>query len=300
MKKLNYVNYSINCPRIEESITFIDYNIDSKKGSPFILNKPEYPGVNFKSIPAGIIHVLDEKLQIVAEFTGTRNAAESTNVSRNLIRYSMNKQFINCNVNGNEIFVLFARNIENIVVSSVPIVVIDTFKNIAYSFPTVAAAIVSLHINKSSKSSFITNRYLKTGNNYLGRFQFCKESEYLGSILPIETKEPIIPREEIEKLPKNTQKGIVLYNIKSKEAIQFSKVGDLLRHIGVNPESTAFVKRYINPTKTYKNTYEFHYTDDFSSSAPGDLTKLVCLSKEKECFTDNVPKFVVFTMDLLI
>ena len=44
---------------------------------------------------------------------------------------------------------------------------------------------------------------------------------------------------------------------------EFTTVSDLLAYLGLNTRDTAFVKKYMNPTKTYKKRYEFFYTEEF-------------------------------------
>lgn len=58
-------------------------------------------------------------------------------------------------------------------------------------------------------------------------------------------------------------RSIVLVDNLEKTALEFTTVSDLLAYLGLNTRDTAFVKKYMNPTKTYKKRYEFFYTEEF-------------------------------------
>lgn len=220
-KKINYPDLSSYSPTLKESVTFVDKSIEMREGSPRILDMPIYPGLDMDSIPAGEIHLLNDKLEIIEKFNGLKEAASSTGVSTSDIKYNMNKQFIICSVDGNDSFMLFARNINEINLSSVSVIVIDTLKNNAYYFSTAVAAITALRIRKSAKSGFITSRYLNTNKKYKQRFLFVKPSDYQGSLPLIKTGEPIISDEEAKDMPKGKQKSIVLYNIFTRLTMLF-------------------------------------------------------------------------------
>jgi hypothetical protein len=68
-------------------------------------------------------------------------------------------------------------------------------------------------------------------------------------------------------------KSIVLVDTLEKTAIQYETVSDLLTALGLNKSATSFVKRYMNPTKLYKNRYEFYYTEDFKGIITGHDSK---------------------------
>jgi hypothetical protein len=55
----------------------------------------------------------------------------------------------------------------------------------------------------------------------------------------------------------------------------YDSVSDLLVALGLNKSFTSFVKRYMNPTKLYKNRYKFYYATEFK----GEITNYK--SKEK-------------------
>lgn len=54
--------------------------------------------------------------------------------------------------------------------------------------------------------------------------------------------------------------SIVLVDTVDNTALRFSTTKDLLLYLGhKSPQATAFVKRYMNPPKLYKNRYQFVY-----------------------------------------
>lgn len=55
-------------------------------------------------------------------------------------------------------------------------------------------------------------------------------------------------------------------------ALQFDTVRDVLAWIGLSRSSwgsTGYLKRYMNPTKLYKNRYKFYYVEDFNGIITG-------------------------------
>lgn len=67
------------------------------------------------------------------------------------------------------------------------------------------------------------------------------------------------------KSPRNL-KSIVLVDTLKDTAIQYSSVKELLMVLGIKSTgATAIVKRYMFPTRLYKNRYEFHYAKDFKA-----------------------------------
>lgn len=56
----------------------------------------------------------------------------------------------------------------------------------------------------------------------------------------------------------------------NNSALLFETVGDMLGFLGCKSTTrTGFVKKYINPTKLYKNKYEFYYEADFTGTITG-------------------------------
>ena len=59
-------------------------------------------------------------------------------------------------------------------------------------------------------------------------------------------------------------KGIVLVDTLSNTAVHYDTVKLMLMDLGLKSiGATGFVKRYMNPTKLYKQRYDFHYAVDF-------------------------------------
>lgn len=46
--------------------------------------------------------------------------------------------------------------------------------------------------------------------------------------------------------------------------MEFTTVSYLLAYLGLDTRATAFVKKYMNPTKLYKKRYEFYYSENFT------------------------------------
>jgi hypothetical protein len=65
-------------------------------------------------------------------------------------------------------------------------------------------------------------------------------------------------------------KSIVLVDVINNSALLFETVGDMSAFLGRKSiTDTGFVKKYMNPTKLYKNQYEFHYESDFKGTITG-------------------------------
>lgn len=73
---------------------------------------------------------------------------------------------------------------------------------------------------------------------------------------------------QANKYPNNIR-AIVLVDTIKNTAIKYSSIKELLEVLNIKSTgSTAIVKRYMNPTKLYKNSYSFHYAQNLK----GDLT----------------------------
>ena len=104
---------------------------------------------------------------------------------------------------------------------------------------------ISRYINK--------NKLVKSGSNLL---YFVMHPEYKNNLAL--RRKPLSSR--------NT-KSIILIDTLEKTSINFKTVKDLLIHIGhKTPKATSFVKRYMNPSKIYKNRYFFVYEEDFKGN----------------------------------
>lgn len=73
-----------------------------------------------------------------------------------------------------------------------------------------------------------------------------------------------------ERKKSSKSKPIVLVDVKNNSALLFDTVTDMSSYLGLKTvTSTAFVKRYMNPTKLYKKQYEFYYEVDFTGKITG-------------------------------
>lgn len=70
-------------------------------------------------------------------------------------------------------------------------------------------------------------------------------------------------------------KSIILEDTLEHTTTLYESVSDLLTDLGLNKSFTSVVKRYMNPTKLYKNRYKFFYATEFK----GNITKYY--SKDK-------------------
>lgn len=64
------------------------------------------------------------------------------------------------------------------------------------------------------------------------------------------------------------RKSIVLEDTLENTTTLYDSVSDLLTALGLNKSFTSFVKRYMNPTRLYKNRYKFYYAEEFK----GEIT----------------------------
>lgn len=65
--------------------------------------------------------------------------------------------------------------------------------------------------------------------------------------------------------------SIVLVDTVDNTALRFPTIKDLLLYLGhKSPQATAFVKRYMNPPKLYKNRYQFVYEKDYKGIITGE------------------------------
>jgi hypothetical protein len=74
-------------------------------------------------------------------------------------------------------------------------------------------------------------------------------------------------------------KSIILEDTLENTTTLYESVSDLLTDLGLNKSFTSVVKRYMNPTKLYKNRYKFFYATEWLRPK-GNITKYY--SKDKE------------------
>lgn len=265
-QKINYLDYPTYSPILNEPVSFIDKNIEIKEGSPFVLNKPLYPGIPFSDLPHGVLYIFNEKLEVIDKFDFVKEAAEKTGISKWSIQYHLNKQFIHFPGDKNNEWVLFARNTEVPRTYWVQVIVIDTFKNFAYSFPTVTVALVGIHFPKKYGKARITSDLVNKNKLFIERFLFFRRDDYKGSLTPIKPTGPIISKEEYQNLPKTNSIPVVLVNIQTNYAILFPKVGALLRYFNKDPNNTGSIKPYMNAAKVYIGKYYLYYAKDFKGT----------------------------------
>ena len=68
--------------------------------------------------------------------------------------------------------------------------------------------------------------------------------------------------------PRNT-KAIILVDTLNNTAIHYETVKLMLLDLGIKSTgATSIVKRYLNPTKIYKQQYKFYYAEEYK----GDIT----------------------------
>ena len=73
-------------------------------------------------------------------------------------------------------------------------------------------------------------------------------------------------RRQAPKSPRYV-KPIVLVDTVIGTAVEYSSIKELLSVLGIKSTgSTSIVKRYMNPTRLYKNRYEFHYAAEFKGA----------------------------------
>lgn len=265
-------NRSTYVPALNEFVTFKEPNIEIKKGSPFVLDIPLYAGVDFSAIPGAEIHILNKELAILDKFVTLKEARAKTGIRKAVIQHSMNKKFIPYDITS----VLFVRNPDVRNAGSVPVIVIDILKNIAYSFSFARYAIIALHIPRTHNRSLVSSRLLNKDKKYKERFLFYRPDVYKGPLKPVKVKhgETIISGEEAKLLPIGNKKEVVLYNIKTNYAIQFPTIAAMLRHLGHNPDGTSIVTSRIKNGKTFKDKYQFYFSSDFKGTIHEKKEKL--------------------------
>ena len=79
-----------------------------------------------------------------------------------------------------------------------------------------------------------------------------------------------IAARDSERKKSSISKSIVLVDVLNNSALVFDTVSDMSRYLGRKAlTDTGYVKKYMNPTKLYKNRYEFHYLNEFSGTITG-------------------------------
>jgi hypothetical protein len=75
-------------------------------------------------------------------------------------------------------------------------------------------------------------------------------------------------------------RSIVLVDNLKNTALEFTTVSDLLAYLGLDTRATAFVKKYMNPTKLYKKRYEFYYSENFTGVITNKGPRRILLKKK--------------------
>lgn len=201
----------------------------------------------------GEIWALDQDLNRVATFTSGNEASQICGVSKKTVLHNINRIYTKCTIGGTAMLLLFVRNLTAPVKSGYPVIVLDTINKIAYYYSTLSSAMRALDVPTSFRTTNIRSRYIETGKLLRKRWALFLESDYEGTT--VEGPANLTVNEEKAVKP---GKGIILVDTLLNTKTEFHSISALLEHIGVNPRSTSFVKRYMNPTKLYKGRYEFH------------------------------------------
>lgn len=73
-----------------------------------------------------------------------------------------------------------------------------------------------------------------------------------------------------ERKKSSRSKAIVLVDVLNNTALLFDTVSDMSRYLGRKAlTDTGYVNKYMNPTKLYKNRYEFYYESDYTGVITG-------------------------------
>lgn len=73
-----------------------------------------------------------------------------------------------------------------------------------------------------------------------------------------------------ERKKSSRSKPIVLVDVLNNTALLFYTVSDMSRYLGRKAlTDTGYVKKYMNPTKLYKDRYEFYYESDYTGVITG-------------------------------
>jgi hypothetical protein len=83
-------------------------------------------------------------------------------------------------------------------------------------------------------------------------------------------------------------RSIVLVDNLKNTALEFTTVSDLLAYLGLDTRATAFVKKYMNPTKLYKKRYEFYYSENFTGVITNKGPRRFLLKKASKAANDQV------------
>jgi len=111
---MNYPDNYTSCRGIDKVCRFIELNSLAKEGSPYInpYMRPTLDGIDYGSLPLGVISVFKEDFSLYAVFNNSTDAANQCgfgNKYYNVSRY-INNRFVSCIIGGISIKLLFAQN----------------------------------------------------------------------------------------------------------------------------------------------------------------------------------------------
>lgn len=268
----NFVNYS-----------FINWN---NGYTPTVQNKIQIKVFNASILSAGTIKNSDiiQNIGLVTEFDSIGNAAIGLGVSKTTIsRYINTISSLESPLLDLDVLIIDPnRPLTNKTVSYFDTNLLYQIKDFdLYSLPI--GKLIALNSNKDPVNYFgvFTNAAEaalkldnKTEYKYISRYINLERTVEVTSnkvkvyfvMNPI-YKENISLRRRPES-PRNT-KAIILVDTLNNTAIHYETVKLMLQDLGLKSTgATSIVKRYMNPTKLYKQQYEFYYAEEYK----GDIT----------------------------
>ncbi len=126
-------------------------------------------------------------------------------------------------------------------------------------FKTPGQAALKLDNKKDSKyiNRYINKERLVEVGGECTPVYFVKHSEWYKDYTGRNKSRGIVQNSSLNR-------SIVLVDNLKNTALEFTTISDLLAYLGLNTKDTAFVKKYMNPTKLYKKRYMFYYSEDFT------------------------------------